>query len=118
MGVTEEDGGAILGGAVPVGSALALATMELEDVVDSTGNTVSAALEKAKGRGMLIYSCAARYWVQGVQITAEQEKVAACIGNTTPYHFIYSAGEIFPEFLSDNKIVNHLQNDSLIICIL
>jgi hypothetical protein len=119
IGATEE-GGVILCGAVPLNSTLALSTMGLEDVVNSTADKVAEALKKAQaqGRGILMYSCAARYWAQGVQVTAEEEKVDEKIGDAAPYHFVYSGGEIFPEFLGDGKVVNHLQNDSLIICIL
>jgi hypothetical protein len=49
---------------------------------------------------------------------AEHEAAAACIQGAAPYHFAYSGGEIFPERLADGRIVNHLQNDSLIICVL
>jgi hypothetical protein len=113
-----EEGGVILCGAAPVNSTLALATMGLEDVVNSTEDKVTEALKTAGGRALLMYSCAARYWAQGLQITAEEEKVDACIGDKAPYHFVYSGGEIFPEFLGNGRVVNHLQNDSLIICIL
>jgi hypothetical protein len=112
------DGGVILCGAVPVNATLALATMGLEDVRDSSGKKAVEALQAAQGRAMLMYSCAARYWAQGVQIRAEEEKIAECIGDRVPYHFVYSGGEIFPEFFGNGRVVNHLQNDSLIICIL
>jgi hypothetical protein len=117
IGATPE-GGVILCGAVPVNAVLTLATMSLEDVVESTGAKATEALNSAQGRGILMYSCAARFWAQGTQLRAEQEKVAACIGDKAPYHFVYSGGEIFPEFLPSGRVVNHLQNDSLIICIL
>jgi hypothetical protein len=111
-------GGVVLCGAVPVNTTLALSTMEPKDVIDSTAEKVREALTAAQGRGLLMYSCAARYWAQGMQLTAEQEKVRECIGDTAPYHFVYSGGEIFPEFLSNGRVVNRLQNDSLIICML
>jgi hypothetical protein len=53
-----------------------------------------------------------------MQITAEQQKVENCIAGAAPYHFAYSGGEIFPEFFSNGKVVNHLQNHSMIICVL
>jgi hypothetical protein len=54
-----------------------------------------------------------------MQPMAEHEKVKECVGTgDTPYHFVYSGGEIFPSRLGDGRVVNHLQNDSLIICIL
>jgi hypothetical protein len=113
-----EGGGVILCGAAPVNSTLALAPMSQEDVINSTAAKVQEALEKAGGRGILMYSCAARNWALGVQSMAEHEKVKECIGLKTPYQFAYSGGEIFPSFLDNGKVVNHLQNDSLIICIL
>ncbi|MDR1899025.1 MAG: FIST C-terminal domain-containing protein [Treponema sp.] len=112
-----EEGGAILCGAVPVNATLALAAMGFEDVVSSTGDKLREAFEAAKGRGIMMYSCAGRHWSLGMQSMAEHEKAKECLGDT-PYHFVYSGGEIFPSRLGDGRVVNHLQNDSLIICIL
>jgi hypothetical protein len=111
------EGGLILCGAVPVNSTIALATMGFEDVINSTESKVTEALAAAKGRGILMYSCAGRNWSLGMQPLAEHEKAKECLGDT-PYHLVYSGGEIFPSRLSDGRVVNHLQNDSLIICIL
>jgi hypothetical protein len=112
------NGEVILCGAVPVNSTLALAPMNQDDVVNSTGEKIREALERGQGRGMLMYSCAGRNWSLGIQAMAEHEKAAECIADRAPYHFVYSGGEIFPAFLEDGRVVNHLQNDSLIICIL
>jgi hypothetical protein len=64
-----------------------------------------------------MYSCAGRNWCLGMQPMAEHEKVKECLEDTS-YHFVYSGGEIFPSRLGGGRVVNHLQNDSLIICIL
>ncbi|MDR1655027.1 MAG: FIST C-terminal domain-containing protein [Treponema sp.] len=117
IGDAGEKGALILCGAVPVDSTIALATMDFEDVIGSTESKVTEALAAAKGRGILMYSCAGRNWALGMQPMAEHKKVKECLGDT-PYHFVYSGGEIFPSRLGDGKVVNHLQNDSLIICIL
>jgi hypothetical protein len=113
-----EDGGVILCGAVPVNSTLSLASMNQDDVINSTAGKTREALEKARGRSIMMYSCAARNWALGVQSMAEHEKVKECIAGGAPYYFAYSGGEIFPSFLDNGGIVNQLQNDSLIICIL
>jgi hypothetical protein len=114
-----KDGGVILAGAIPVNSSFALATLGQEDVINSTADKVNEALATAKGRGMLMYSCAGRNWALSIQVMAEHEKVQECIGNAVPYYyFVYSGGEIFPTDIGGGKIVNHLQNDSVIICIL
>jgi hypothetical protein len=112
-----EEGALILCGAVPVNSTIALGTMGFEDVINSTEDKVTEALKTAGDRGLLMYSCAARNWALGMQPLAEHEKAKECLGDA-PYHFVYSGGEIFPSWLSHGKVVNHLQNDSLIICIL
>jgi hypothetical protein len=112
-----EEGGVILCGAVPVNSTVALATMSFDDVIGSTEGKLREAFEAAGGRGILMYSCAARNWSLGMQPMAEHEKAKECFGDK-PYHFVYSGGEIFPSRLGGGRVVNHLQNDSLIICIL
>jgi hypothetical protein len=112
------EGEVILCGAVPENAALSLAPMSMTDVVNSTGEGIQKALALGRGRGMLMYSCAARTWTLGIQALAEHEKAKECIAGKVPYHFVYSGGEIFPSFLEGGKVVNHLQNDSLIICIL
>jgi hypothetical protein len=117
IGAAGEGGALILCGAVPVNATIALATMGFEDVLSSTKSKVTEARAAAKGRGILFYSCAGRNWSLGMQPLAEHEKAKECLKDT-PYHFVYSGGEIFPSRLSDGRVVNHLQNDSLIICIL
>lgn len=111
------EGGLILCGAVPVNSTIALATMGFEDVICSTESKITEALAAAGDRGLLMYSCAARNWVLGMQPLAEHEKIKECLKDK-PYHFVYSGGEIFPARLGSGRVVNHLQNDSLIICML
>jgi hypothetical protein len=108
----------VLCGAVPVDSTIALAPMSVEDVVNSTGSGIRDALAQAGDRSLLMYSCAARTWTLGMQAMAEHEKAEECIAGKAPYCFAYSGGEIFPAFLENGSVVNHLQNDSLIICIL
>ncbi|MDR1353653.1 MAG: FIST C-terminal domain-containing protein [Treponema sp.] len=112
-----EEGALILCGGVPLNSAVALATMGFEDVIGSTGNKIREALAAAKDRGFLMYSCAARNWSLGLRPMAEHEKAKECLGDR-PYHFVYSGGEVFPFPLGNGRVVNHLQNDSLIICLL
>jgi hypothetical protein len=113
----DQEGALILCGAVPVNSNIALGTMGFEDVISSTESKIKEALKAAGDRGLLMYSCAARNWALGMQPLAEHEKTKECLGDAS-YHFVYSGGEIFPSRLSDGRVVNHLQNDSLIICIL
>lgn len=110
--------GLVLCGSVPAGATFAIATMDFEDVLASTREKLREALKSSAGRGMLIYSCVARSWALGTKVMAEHEEVDACLGDAVPYCFAYSGGEIFPSFLKDGKISNHLQNDTMIVCVL
>jgi hypothetical protein len=111
------DGALILGGAVPVNSVLALGVMGFEDVMSSTESKVREVLAAAGGRGIMMYSCGGRKLALGMQPMAEHEKVKECLGDR-PFHFVYSGGEVFPSRLGGGRVVNHLQNDSLIMCVL
>ncbi|MDR3147843.1 MAG: FIST C-terminal domain-containing protein [Treponema sp.] len=115
---TTKEGALILGGTAPVNSSVALGTMGYEDVISSTERKVREALKTAEGRGLLMYSCGGRNLALGVQSLGEHETVKECVSDRVPYHFVYSGGEIFPSVLSGGTIVNHMQNNSLIICVL
>lgn len=117
IGNTEE-GYAICCGGIPVGARFGIATMGPEDVLSSTESLVRDLVKKSEGRGIMIYSCVARQWTLGSKMMAEHERAAKIIGDTCPYHFTYSGGEIFPTRLKDGSTANLLQNDSLIACIL
>ncbi|MDR1572307.1 MAG: FIST C-terminal domain-containing protein [Clostridiales Family XIII bacterium] len=113
-----EGGSVILAGAANVNSTLALATMGMDDVIRSSGEKADETLKVAEGRGALIYSCVARRLVLGAKPMAEHEKLAERFGEAFPYSVAYSGGEIFPSILADGSAANHLQNDSLIICVI
>ncbi|MDR1471311.1 MAG: FIST C-terminal domain-containing protein [Synergistaceae bacterium] len=115
---SNEDGSLVLGGSIPEGSTFAIAMMGSDDVLSSTGAAVGEAVEKGGGRGVLIYSCVARGWTLGTKVMAEHEEVDRRIAGSAPYCFAYSGGEIFPMFLDDGRISNHLQNDTIILCAL
>ncbi|MDR1045025.1 MAG: FIST C-terminal domain-containing protein [Candidatus Adiutrix sp.] len=112
-----DDGSAVLCGAVPLNATIALATMGLEDVLHSTEGKMREIAPAAAGRGVLIYSCAGRNWALGMKWAAEHDVVRRCLDHT-PYSFCYSGGEIFPDRLANGETANHLQNDSVIICVL
>jgi hypothetical protein len=115
-----EDGGLALSASlpVPVGSTLAITTLEADDVIASVRSALRETMEKSGGRSILIYSCVARNWALGTKVMAEHEEVTRDLGDAVPYHFVYSGGEIFPAFLKDGRISNHLQNNTIILCAL
>ncbi|MDR3348061.1 MAG: FIST C-terminal domain-containing protein [Acidaminococcales bacterium] len=117
--LADKEGGILFGGEMPVGAILSIAIMDANDVVSSAENTLQEALAKAKGKSLLIYSCAARSFVLGAEGDAEMEKIAQCMaGAPTVYQASYSGGEICPVFDKEGKMFNRFNNNVLIICIL
>ncbi|MDR0670758.1 MAG: FIST C-terminal domain-containing protein [Oscillospiraceae bacterium] len=116
--VVTPDGSVACGGGIPVNATLGVASVGPDEVVSTVRSVLRDALALAQGRGMLIYSCAARYWSLGLNNTMEHECVTELLAGGAPYHFIYSGGEIVPETLPDGRRVNNLQNISVAICIL
>jgi hypothetical protein len=111
-------GGAVLCGHIPVGAKLGFAIIGPGDITRSSGEIIREALELAEGRCMLLYSCAARNWSLGINSMAEHETASGIIGDRVPYEFAYCGGEIFPNKLADGRMESHLQNCTLIVCIL
>jgi len=113
-----EGGSVILAGHVPIGSRVRFSQMRARDIVHSGGEVASVASREAAGRGMLLYSCAARSWSLGSSNLAELDILRDTIAGRSPYQCVCSGGEIFPQWLPDGRVVNHLQNASLTLCIL
>jgi hypothetical protein len=107
-----------LTGEVPEGSSLAIAAIEPDTIIRSAEEKICDALSAARGRGMLMYSCAMRSWLLGIYGMDEQKKAAECIGKALPNHLVYSAGELIPALSDGGKTSNVLQGGSLIICVL
>jgi hypothetical protein len=112
------DGSVSLTGDVPEGSSLAISAIGPDATIRSAEEKICDALSVAGGRGMLMYSCAMRSWLLGIYGMDEQKKAAECIGKTSPYHLVYSAGELVPALSGSGKTSNVLQGGSLIICVL
>jgi hypothetical protein len=111
-------GGALMGGHIPEGAKIGFSVMDSADIVNTTGQKIEEALETADGRNLLIYACSARLWALGPNNTSENDKIIDIIGDSASYYSTYCGGEIFPQWLPDGKVVNHLQNYSLIICMI
>jgi hypothetical protein len=112
----------ILAGAAPVNSRITFSSIDAGKVKLSAEavfkQALSAAKNRGKNRGILIYSCVSRFWTLGMGETAEHEIAKTIFGDSVPYHLVYSAGEILPSVSHNGAVVNHLQNFSVVICVL
>jgi hypothetical protein len=107
-----------LTGEVPEGASLAISAIGPDTILRTAEEMICDALSAARGRGMLMYSCAMRSWLLGIYGMYEQKKAAECIGKASPYHLAYTAGELLPMKSGGGKTLNMFQGGSLIICVL
>lgn len=111
-----DEGYAVCGGVMPVGSTLSVGSIDYEDVIHTTTELIKRAEESGKKQGFLLFSCLSRNLALGVDTEAEmvlaEEKITSC-----PFQFTYSGGEICPSYDANGKIVNRFHNDTVIGCI-
>ncbi|MCL2066953.1 MAG: FIST C-terminal domain-containing protein [Treponema sp.] len=109
-----KDGYGICGGLMPEGTKFSLGTWDKDDVVNTTVRTIKSILAEKGISTLLLYSCLARSYALGTDISAETEKVNENIGDKVPFIFAYSGGEICP--LHDAANTNSFHNNTVIAC--
>jgi hypothetical protein len=115
-----DNGFMVISGLVPKNAEISFCTIEGKDVVESTGTLLKSIEESksAESRGILLYVCGSRFWILGPRWREEIDRAASIIGARVPWHFVYSGGEVFPSILENGKVSNHLQNFSVIVCVI
>jgi hypothetical protein len=115
-----DNGSCLVTGIVPENAEISISSISDKDVVESTKKLIVNIMERkaAENRSCLMYACCSRFWILGPKWRDEIDAAVSQIKNQFPWHFVYSSGELFPSILADGKISNHLQNYSVIICVL
>ena len=112
-------GGAVMGGHVPEGAKIGFTMLELSDTVSTSSEIAKKAMDILNGRNIIIYTCMARLDFLGAkQRELESKTMCDIIGDTDSFYLAYTGGEIFPSQLASGKFVNHLQNFSVVVCML
>jgi hypothetical protein len=112
-------GGAVMGGHVPEGAKIGFSILELSDIISTSSEIAREALKILDGKNLLLYSCMARLEFLGPKNRElEAETICKIIGNSESFYYASAGGEIYPQLLSGGKVANHLQNYSLVVCIL
>ncbi|MDR0723231.1 MAG: FIST C-terminal domain-containing protein [Treponema sp.] len=111
------EGYAVCGGRMPIGTTIMVGDIDYADVMYTTGETVKQILQVPEPSCILMFSCLARYLVQGADPTAELEQVRSSLHDTV-YQFCYSGGEICPVYNEHGRLVNRFHNCTLIACVL
>lgn len=116
IAVTPEGYG-VFTGEVPADTAIAVcAGVSKEDVAETAAELASQVKgECGEMSGCLIYSCMARRFLLGADKSVELRAIREHMGDRV-FNFAYCGGEVFPQTLGNGKIVNQLQNNTLIGC--
>lgn len=112
-----EKGHAFCGGDMPVGSTLAIGTLDPSDIIKTAGDAVNEAMQNDNINGILLFPCQARNHLLEMDYMAEMNKVREVVDGHVPYHLAYSGGEICPSYDESGKPVNRYHNFTFISCI-
>lgn len=112
-----EDGYAVCGGDIPVGTTLSIGTINYDSVLSTTKEAVKSINESGKKEGAVIFSCVGRYFALEFEPHDEMTLVSETIQNDFPYVMTYSGGEICPVYDENGKLYNRFHNDTFTACI-
>jgi hypothetical protein len=111
-----EKGEIAICGDAPLGSRLDFGLISSDTVIHTAEELIGSVKKDIGGGAVLLYSCVSRYWALGLDWEAELKRISHILfGNK--WSLAYSGGEIFPQWV-DGKLINTLQNNSLIFCII
>jgi hypothetical protein len=113
-----DDGTALCGGELPVGSSFSIGEIDAKGIIETATITVEKILKCGKSDGVLMFPCISRYLMLAPNSSDEMEAVFEKIKGKVPYWLAYSGGEICPVRGEDGKYHNRLHNYSFPVCVL
>jgi hypothetical protein len=105
--------GVYCGGAIPKGSKITFAEVDMSSVMETAEATLRKALDDAEkngANGIVAIPCMARSLVLSPNVEAEIVKSLEIIGSKLPFMLIYSGGEICPLYNQQHGIINRFHN--------
>jgi hypothetical protein len=111
-----EEGYGVFAGEIPLNAGIAVCTSLLTEggVLESTAGFLEA-LGKDQAGGGLLYSCMSRLFIIGANRAGETALAQKNLEGRA-FNMAYAGGEIAPLFREDGRVVNLLNNTSLIAC--
>ena len=113
------EGHIVCGGEIPNGATISIGEFDPVEICKTTKRTIETALSENAEGTFIMFSCVGRYFVQGLNQTAEMKCVKEAMeGTNHPYFFAYSGGELCPISSPDGEFSNRNHNNTFIICVL
>jgi hypothetical protein len=92
-----------------------LGSLDIQDILSASSGAMEA-LTGGGEDGILMFSCAGRNFVLGLDTMAEIGVVQQGLGPGRSYLLAYSGGEFCPVKAQDGKLINRFHNVTLISC--
>ncbi|MGB2578756.1 hypothetical protein AAIR98_000675 [Elusimicrobium simillimum] len=106
-----DDGGALFGIPVPVGTKLVLSQIDTEGILETAKTSIERILATGKTNGICMCPCVTRYIMQAPDQEGEMKLVTSMLANKNiPYVLSYSGGEICPVRDDSGKLRNRFHN--------
>ncbi|MDR1532312.1 MAG: FIST C-terminal domain-containing protein [Clostridiales bacterium] len=108
-----DEGYAVFSTKVPEGSSLVIYDIGHKNLVNSV-LSVAKDIVSPDTTGILIFSCVLRSILLELNLYDEMKEIVTLLGST-PYHFMYTGGELCPRGVS-SRYLNYFYNGGLIAC--
>ena len=108
-----DDGSAIFGTQMPVGTKLILSQIDTKGILETAQKSVEKVLACGKKNGTFMFPCVTRFLMQAPDQNGELKLVTELLAQKgIPYMLAYSGGEICPVFDNNGKLQNKFHNYS------
>lgn len=113
-----EEGYAVCGGDIPVGTTLSVGTINYDEVIRTTKKAIDKIKEEEGKTGAVIFSCVGRYFALGFEPHGEMELMGEEFPGDINYTLTYSGGELCPVYDENGKLYNRFHNDTFVACLI
>ncbi len=108
-----DDGGALFGIQLPVGTKLVLSQIDTEGILETAKSSIDKILASNKKNGAFMFPCVTRYIMQAPDQEGELKLISALLKDKgLPYVVAYSGGEICPVKDNNGVLRNRFHNYS------
>ncbi|MDR2175290.1 MAG: FIST C-terminal domain-containing protein [Synergistaceae bacterium] len=105
-----------MGASVPLNSTIRIGSIDRGDVLESVSDITGIAGRETGA--FLFFSCALRGFTLDLDGTTERDRVRETLGDSVPYLFAYTGGEICPLYVQGGQTINRFHNMTAIGCAL
>lgn len=111
-----EEGHGLVNVMIPVGATISIGTVEQDDVLRLTRETLENVLKADKTQGLILAPCASHFYTVEANAQAQRDIISQMVPEGMPYHLAYAGGEICPAYGDNGELRNRFHNYTLVAC--